>query len=173
MPPPDPGIDPAFVERLYDELRQLAAAFLRKEKGHHTLQATALVHEAWFSLQRSDGAREGDRARFLGMAAKAMRHILVDHARRSRADKRGGDWARVTLTGTEVEAEAGFADVLDLDAKIGELAALDPRKAEVVELLYFGGLGAEEAATVLGVTAKTVRSDWRMARAWLRAALEG
>ena len=153
---------------LHDELHRLAGARMRRERPDHTLQPTALVHEAYARIAGQPGLHWQDRAQFLQVAAHAMRQILVDHARARNAQKRGGDRARVTLDERLAETDGQEVDVLDLHEKLEALAALHERKAKVVELRFFGGLTHEEAGEVLGVAAKTVEADWAFARAWLR-----
>jgi RNA polymerase sigma factor (TIGR02999 family) len=170
--------DRGALERLlplvYRELRRIAAGALRAERSGHTLQPTALVHEAYLRLADQKDVRWQNRAHFLGCAAQVMRHVLVDAARARRAGKRGGDAARVTLTDAlGVAAEARGLDVVALDDALRALAALDARQARVVELRYFGGLSIGEAAEVLGVSPATVSADWAVARTWLRRELRG
>lgn len=155
---------------LYGELRRLAAGALGRERRDHTLQPTALVHEAWLRLA---GQRAGwhNRSHFLGVAAQAMRRVLVDHARRRAAAKRPDPRARLTLSGLALPGGAPEVDVLDLDAALARLARLDPRAARVVELRGFAGCSAAEAAEALGVSEATVARDWRMAQSWLRREL--
>jgi RNA polymerase sigma-70 factor, ECF subfamily len=154
---------------IYQELRRQAARSLRRERRDHTLPATAIVHETYLRLV-GDGSPWVDRAHFFGVAARVMRQVLVDHARRRGAAKRGGSWSRVSVEGMGVAppARESELDVVVLDQALGELAALDPGKARVVELRFFGGLSLEETAETLGVSASTVTREWRMARAWLR-----
>lgn len=170
MAAPDNGIPDALFEEVYSDLRRLASARLARERPGHTLQATALVHEAWLRLAGQDRVRYQGRTHFLGVAAISMRRLLVDHARGRQRDKRGGDWARVTL-GDAADAAADalrLVDVLTLDTAIERLAALDPRQARIVELRYFGGLTVPEVAEALGVSTRTVEQEWSHARAWLR-----
>ena len=160
-----------LVERLYGELKALAAARLGDERAGHTRQPTALVHEAWERLARLDRMEWKDRQHFLAMAAKVMRDVLVDHARRRRAAKR--DWGRrVTWNEADGSAADQDVDVLDLDAALGQLEEIDPVKARLVELRFFGGLSIEEAADALDLSSATVKRHWRSARAWLLDALE-
>ncbi|MEZ6234925.1 MAG: sigma-70 family RNA polymerase sigma factor [Phycisphaerales bacterium] len=156
-----------LMEAVYDELRGLAGAYLARQSPGHTLQPTALVHEAFIKLMDQTGAAWNGRAHFFAVAAKAMRHILVDHARARKADKRGGDWQRVTLDGAMVWSGDKAVDTLSVHEALEELAALDERQAQVVEMRYFGGLTVDEVAVVLDVSKSTVEADWRMARAWL------
>jgi RNA polymerase sigma factor (TIGR02999 family) len=150
---------------VYDELRALAERQLRRERPGHTLQATALVHEAYLKLA-SGGALPADRSHFVGTAARAMRQVLVDHARRRSADKRGGAWQRTTLGEGPAALELELDTILDLDRA---MERLDPRQCRVVELRFFAGLEEKEIAEILGVTERTVRRDWVKARAWLYA----
>jgi len=152
---------------VYDELRRLAGSYMRQERDGHTLQATALAHEAYLRLRGREQVSWQNRAHFLAVAAQAMRRVLVDHARAKRRKKRGGDLEQTTLH--QIAAPAGGPELhlLALDAALTKLAETDPRKCRVVELLYFGGLTAAEAGEVLGVTSRTVERDWQFARAWL------
>ncbi len=156
---------------VYRELRGLAQNYLRNERANHTLQPTALIHEAYLKLVDQTAAVARDRSHFCATAARAMRQILVDHARRKHADKRGGDRAAVTLDEAMAHYEAQGLDVIDLNDALEELSRLEERKARVVELRFFGGLTAAETAEVLGISEKTVEADWYMARAWLRRAM--
>ncbi len=167
--------DAAAEERLlslvYDELRRLARGAMADERRNHTLQPTALVHEAYLrliGLQRIDFA---SRQHFLAVAGRLMREILVDHARRKRAAKRGGDAGRVTLRDDLVGVAPGPLDLLDLDAALAELARIDERRARVVELRCFAGLTLEEAAAALDVSPRTAKRLWRGAKAWLASRL--
>jgi len=156
---------------LYDELRTLAAGFFRRERPGHTLQPTALVHEAFLRIGGGPDLRIEGRAHIISIAARAMRRVLVDHARRRDAAKRRAGGGRVTLAGMAgTNGEPGF-DAIDVAAALDELAEVSPRQAEVVELRFFGGLGDAETAEVLGVSERTVRGDWRLARAILRERL--
>jgi len=157
---------------VYDELRRLAGHYMKHERAGHTLQATALVHEAYVNLVGSD-VTASSRVEFLGLAARAMRNILVDHARRRGRAKRGGDAARLTLDEGLLEDGGSPDELVALDQALDGLARQDERKARVVELHFFGGLTYEEIAGALGVSLSTVRVDMRFSRAWLRAALEG
>ena len=163
--------DDEALERLaplvYQDLRALARSHLRRERAGHTLQATALVHEAFFKLQ---GQRSPwhNREQFFAVASRIMRRVLVDHARARAAMKRGSDAPRIELEDSmAVASEARSLDLLDLDRALERLAALEPRLARVVELRYFGGLSVEEAARVLECSDRTVKRDWSFARAWL------
>lgn len=159
---------------VHAELRRLAASYMRRERGLHTLQPTALVNEAWLRIAEGPAVGWRNRAHFFAVAATAMRHILIDHARKHRAEKRGGEDARtVTLSDNLIEERPGQADVLAVDQALSRLAQFDARAARVVEMHIFGGLTFEEMAEVLGVTARTLGRDWKMARSWLRNELRG
>ena len=165
-----------LVPLVYGELKQQAERYLRREKVGHSLQATALVHEAYLRLVDQRRIQWQGRTQFFGIAAQLMRRVLMDHARTRHAEKRGG--ADVSLvqpldeaTAAAVPASGGDVDLLALDDALTRLAALDPRQAQVVELRYFSGLGIEETAEVLGVSPATVKRDWTMARAWLKREL--
>jgi RNA polymerase sigma factor (TIGR02999 family) len=157
-----------LMPRVYDELRALADAYMRRERAGHTLQPTALVHEAFLRLLRLPPGAVQNRVHFFALAAQAMRRILADHARRHRAAKRGGNAVRVPL-----ELVEGGAAADDLDAALEDLAKLDARQARVVELRFFGGLSIEETAEVLAVSPATIKRDWLVARAWLHRELRG
>jgi RNA polymerase sigma factor (TIGR02999 family) len=150
-----------------DELRAIAGGLLRRERADHTLQPTALVNEAWMRLFRSAGSAPEGRRHFFALAAKVMRQILVDHARSGKREKRGGGEAALPLDEALAAVAVERLDLLDLNSALEELAALDERQARVVELRFFGGLEAEEAADVLGVSLSTIEREWRAARAWL------
>ncbi|MFN7973982.1 MAG: ECF-type sigma factor [Acidobacteriota bacterium] len=160
-----------IVPLVYAELRRIAARHLRGERREHTLQPTALVHEAYVRMVGESAPVWQNRAHFLGCAAQLMRHILVDHARAGKARKRGGGQAMVTLSDDVDRAADPEVDVTVLDEALEALAALDARQARVVELKFFGGLSIEETAEVLSVSSAVVRSDWTVARAWLKREL--
>ncbi|MGZ8458045.1 MAG: sigma-70 family RNA polymerase sigma factor [Gemmatirosa sp.] len=169
----DAGASEALVPLVYAELRRQAQRALRREREGHTLQATALVHEAWLRLGVQHGARWESRTEFLAVAAQMMRRVLLDHARTRRALKRGGGAMAVTLGDGEYAAAAPDAvDVLALDEALARLAVLDPRKARLVELRYFAGLSIPEAAAAMGISPATVGREWAVARMWLRRELE-
>lgn len=164
----------ALVPLLYEELRRLAASYLRKEREGHTLQPTALAHEAYIRLIDQHSVTWQNRAHFMGLAAQAMRRVLADHARRRGAQKRGGDVVRVSLDeGDAAAANPQAVEIQELDTALEDLAKLEPRQARVVEIRFFGGLSIEEAAEVLGVSPVTVKRDWTLARAWLFRELRG
>jgi RNA polymerase sigma-70 factor, ECF subfamily len=160
-----------LVPLLYDDLRRLAAAHMRREPAGHSLQPTALVHETYVRLVDQRQARWLSRANFFGAAAGVMRRILVDLARTRRADKRGGRLARVTLAEDVAADSPREIDVLALHESLERMAAFSPRQERIVELRYFGGLTIEETAAVLGISDATVVREWTIAKAWLRAAL--
>ena len=162
-----------IVTLLYSELRRVAARALRGERDGHSLDPTALVHEAYLRIAGGRGLSWNDRAHFLGFAARVIRNVLVDQARARRRDKRAGDRLRVTFTDRKVGARGPDLDLVDLDEALDEFARLDPQKARIVELRYFGGLSLEETAVVLGVSDRTVKRGWTMAREWLRERLAG
>ena len=155
------------LPRVYADLRRVAGGYFKRERVNHTLQPTALVHEAYLKLADQDRVRWRNRSHFIGVAAQLMRRILVDHARASHAHKRGGQDTRVPLDDNIAAAAGGGVDVLDLDRALTRLAALDARQAQIVDLRYFGGLSIEETADALSLSTATVKRDWQMARAWL------
>jgi RNA polymerase sigma-70 factor, ECF subfamily len=172
--------DETAVSRLmplvYDELRRIAASYLRRERPGQTLQATALVHEAYVRLIGEKAHNWQNRTHFLAIAALSMRQILVQRARARNAAKRGGDPERITIDQQLLAAPESGADRIDLlalDAALDRLSALNERQARIVELRYFGGLGVEEAAEALGISPATVKRDWTLARAWLKRELQG
>ncbi len=154
---------------VYDELRRIATDYLSHERSDHTLQPTALVHEAYLRLVNQRTAGWNDRAQFFGVAAKAMRRILVDRARMHKAAKRGGGAAKLELDEAVANFEERAMDLVALDEALEKLAEIDERKARVVELRFFGGLTAPEAAKVLDCPLRTIERDWTLAKAWLRA----
>ena len=165
----------AALERLlplvYDELRALARVHLRSERPDHTLQATALVHEAYLRLLGGQHLPWNDRAHFFRAAAEAMRRILIEHARKRGRVKRGGDRVRVRISGVHLGVEQDPDEILALDEVIQRLDEQDPRTADVVRLRFFAGLSVEETAKALDVSARTVKREWSFARAWLYRAL--
>ncbi len=167
----DPAVNEELLPLVYDELRGIANKLFAGQPKGHTLQPTALVHEAWLKLADGAGAWE-TRGHFLAVAARAMRQVLMDSARARRADKRGQGMQRITFIDQAVTEDAGY-DLVDVDDALRDLAKANERYAKVVELRWFGGLTVDEVATLLGLTSRTVHLDWRAARAWLRQALEG
>lgn len=158
--------------RLYDELHQMARRCFRSQRGDHTLQPTALVHEAWMKLSRSAPDRFTDRHHFLATAATAMRQVLINHARGRDAARRGGGWTRRSLEGVDRGDPVDAAVLIDLADALDALEKVDPRKASVAELRMLGGMTHSEIAERLGCGLTTVEDDWRMARAWIASRLE-
>jgi len=187
MPPPSPGVtellrawsdgDDEALERLMPlveaELRRLARAYMGRERRGHTLQTTALMNEAFLKLTDARRVRWQDRAHFLGISARLMRRVLVDHARHRGYQKRGGGAERVTLHDELVISADPALDVVALDRALEALAKVDVRKSRTIELRFFGGLSVEETAEVLKVSPDTVKRDWRLAKLWLLRELEG
>jgi len=153
---------------VYEELRRMAHQHMRKERPGHTLQTSALVHEAYVRLVDQNAVEWQNRAHFYGIAAQMMRRILVDHARARQYAKRGGDAHPVSLDESAIVSAERTAEVVALDEALAGLAAVDQRKSQIVELRFFGGLSIEETAAVLAVSAGTVMRDWTLAKAWLR-----
>ena len=169
--------DPAAAARLYplvyQELRRLAGRYMSRERNDHTLQPTALVNEAYLRMVQQKEPDWQGRQHFFAFSAHLMRNILVDHARANRAAKRGGEQQQVTLEDAMFAARGSGVDLLDLDGALTKLAAFDERQSRIVELKFFGGLGNEEIAAMLGISERTVKRDWNVARAWLHGELEG
>ena len=163
----DHAVLDALLPAVYDELRRLASNYLRRERQGHTLQPTALVHEAYIRLVDQTRVEWQNRAHFFGVAAQMMRRILVDHARGQAAEKRGGDVQKISLDENIDVSALRASELVALDEALERLAAIDPQKGRLVELRFFGGLSVEETAEVLGVSAPTVKRQWRMAKAWL------
>lgn len=157
---------------VYDELRRIAARYMRRERPGQTIQATALVHEAYLRLLKDKSRNWQNRAHFLAIAATSMRQILVERARARSAAKRGGGRDRITLDETTLAAPAETIDLEAIDEALDTLARLDARQARIVELRFFGGLTVEEAAEALGISPATLKREWSVARAWLRRELE-
>ena len=157
---------------VYDELRRLAHHYLNGERSDHTLQSTALVHEAYARLVEQKIPEWQNRAHFFGVAAQLMRQILVDYARKHRAEKRGGELCKLTLDDFEVQARPTEVDVVALDDALQSLARIDPQQSRVVELRFFAGLSIEDTSEVLGVSPSTVKRDWNTARVWLYRELD-
>lgn len=152
---------------VYDELKRQARNYLRRERDDHTLQPTALVHEAYLKMVDQTVLSAENRIHFFAIASRVMRQILVDHAREHKAEKRGGAAQRLSIEDIDVLPEQTAADVLELDEALRRLEAIDERKCRVVDMRFFGGLKEKEIAEVLGVTEKTVRRDWQFAKLWL------
>lgn len=162
-----------LFELVYPELRRLAGSYMAGERAGHTLQPTAVVNEAYLRLADLSRMKWQGRTHFFAVGARVMRRLLIDHARGHASQKRGGEWRRVTLSGTGGSDDRGLEpeELLELDRALGKLQALDERQARVVELRYFGGLTVAEVAEALGVSRRTVEGDWTHARAWLRREL--
>lgn len=162
-----------LIPLLYDELHRIAVRYLRRERPDHTLQATAVVHEAYLRLIEEDAVRFRDRTHFVAIAACVMRRVLVDYSRERGRVKRGGRFRRVTLAEASELCTTRTPDLPELDAALSSLAEIDRRKATIVELRYFGGLTIEEIAGVMDISSRRVSREWRRARAWLYQELEG
>lgn len=156
----------ALIPLVYQELRRIAQYHLKQERADHTLQSTALVHEAYLRLVKQAPAEVENRAHFLAVASRLMRQILVDHARGHRAAKRGGG-LKLELQDAMVEQKAQNVDLIALDNALNELARLDPQQCQIVEMRFFGGLSIEDTAEVIGVSRTTIKREWATARAWL------
>ena len=163
----DPGALDQLMPLVYDEMRRLARLHLRRERAGHTLQATALVNEAYLRLIEVNQVRWQNRAHFFAMASRVMRRILVDAARARRYQKRGGGAERVSLDEALLVSDEPAQDLVALDDALNALSAVDLRKSRVVEMRFFGGLSVDETAAVLKVSPDTVMRDWRLAKAWL------
>ena len=158
---------------VYNELHRQAAAYLRRERAGHTLQTTALIHEAYVRLVDQKNVHWQNRAHFFGIAAQLMRRILVDHARTKKRVKRGGSDIRVSLSEVTIKASARDLDIVALDEALERLALIDEQQSRIVELRFFSGLTVEETAEVLGISPATVKRDWSMAKAWLHREISG
>jgi RNA polymerase sigma factor (TIGR02999 family) len=161
-----------LMELVYDDLRRIAAWQLQTERPGHTLQPTALVHEAYLKLAGQNPVEWQNKAHFFALAAQVMRHILVDHARARQRDKRGGGQVSVALDEALKLSHPSEPGLVELDEALSMLARQDARKSRIVELRYFGGLSIEETAEVLGISPTTVRREWTLAKAWLRRELD-
>ena len=161
-----------LIPLVYDELRQLAHRYMKRERAGHTLQTTALVNEAYARLVDQRNVQWQNRAHFFAVAAQVMRHILIDHARNQTRAKRGGDAQHISLDDAQTMSAERAAELLALDEALKKLAEIDERRSRVVELRYFGGLSIDETAEVLKIKPITVSRDWRWARAWLFRALQ-
>lgn len=167
----DKGAEEHLFRAVYRDLRRMAASHLRKERSDHTLQPTALVHEAYLRLVKTDEILWQNRTHFYRVAAGVMRRILVDHARSRTAEKRGGAQVRMPVSDLLAVTDSIAEVVLDVDRALTKLALLDNRQAKIVELRYFGGLSEEEIASVLQISTRTVKREWAMAKAWLKGEL--
>ncbi|HKS42115.1 MAG TPA: sigma-70 family RNA polymerase sigma factor [Blastocatellia bacterium] len=157
---------------IYDEMRKLAANYLRRERPDHTLQPTALVHETYLRLVDQTRVTWQNRAHFFGVAAQIMRRLLVDYARKHKAEKRGADFQKLSLDENIDKAIERGSEIIALDRALEALAEIDQQKARIIELRYFGGLTVEETAEVMGVTPVTINRHWRMAKAWLQGQMK-
>ena len=164
----DTGAPARLMPLVYDELRQLAHQYLRQERADHTLQATGLVHEAYLRLVDQSTTTWQNRAHFFGVAAQVMRRILVDYARAHRAEKRGGERQKLVFDEALAPASERSVDLIALDDALKDLVTFDPRQSRIVELRFFGGLTIDEVGAVLEVSPRTIKREWRMAKAWLR-----
>jgi RNA polymerase sigma factor (TIGR02999 family) len=169
----DEGARNEMLPLVYDELRRLAALYLLRERRDHTLQPTALVHEAYLRLIDQRQVNWKNRAQFVGLAAVMMRRILVNHARDRAAEKRGGDMQKVPLSDVDEPRTPQDVDVIGLNDALDQLGAIDPRKSRIVELKFFGGLTTNEIAEVLQLSPATIEREWSFARAWLYDAIGG
>jgi len=169
----DRSAETVLAERVYGELRSIAGAHMRRERRDHTLQTTALVHEAYLRLVRDQAMDWQGRTHFFATASMVMRRILVDYARQRAAEKRPASGLRVELNDWQAAEHPRMEQMLALDEALEKLAAMDARQARMVEMRYFGGLTEEEIAGVLGVSVRTVKRDWNSARAWLQVQLAG
>ena len=168
-----PSAAAELLPLVYNELRVLAASWFQGAAANQTLQPTALVHEAYIKLVGQEGAHWNDRNHFFAVAARAIRQVLIDHARQRKASKRGGDYQRVSIEAAEeMKPIRQGIDILELNEALERLAALDERKSQIVELRLFGGLTGEAIAAALGISRNTVDSEWQVARAWLRTELK-
>lgn len=167
----DQGAAEKLVPLMYEELKRLARHHMRRERPDHTLQTTALVHEAYLKLVRQQGVSWQGRSHFLGVASQLMRRILIDHARAQLRAKRGAGKALLPLTEELAFSPEQSEDLLRLDKALKRLSMIDPRQGRIVELRFFGGLSVDETSEFLGVSPKTVKRDWAVAKAWLHAEL--
>lgn len=161
-----------LIPLVYEELKRIAQHYLRSERSGHTLQSTALVHEAYVRLINQDLPQWQNRAHFFAVAAQLMRQILVDHARAYRADKRGGGVCKLALEDAQEDAQPMDVDIVALDDALKTLSTMDPQQGKVVELKFFAGLSNEDTAEALGISSSTVKRDWITARAWLYRELD-
>jgi RNA polymerase sigma-70 factor, ECF subfamily len=168
----DPDAASKLIPLVYNELRRLAGHYMRQERPDHTLQATALVHEAYLKLIQQRSVDWQGRAHFFGIAAQLMRRILIDHARGHLREKRGGAQQALPLDEALVFSPGQSSELIHLDEALERLAKLDARQSRIVELRFFGGLSNEETAEFLGISSKTVKRDWSLAKAWLHGELK-
>jgi RNA polymerase sigma-70 factor, ECF subfamily len=156
-----------LIPLIYPELRRLARKFMQRENPAHTLQTSALINEAYVRLVNQQGVEWQNRSHFFAVAAQAMRHILIDHARKHHVIRRGGGLLRVSLDETAVASQARASEFLALDEALTKLALVDPRKSQIVEMRFFGGLTVDEVAQVMKLSPITIKREWRAAKAWL------
>jgi RNA polymerase sigma-70 factor (ECF subfamily) len=168
----DPDAASKLIQLVYNELRRLAGHYMRQERPDHTLQATALVHEAYLKLINQRSVDWQGKAHFFGIAAQLMRRILIDHARGHLREKRGGAQQALPLDEMLVFSPEQSRELINLDEALERLAKLDARQSRIVELRFFGGLSNEETAEFLGISSKTVKRDWTLAKAWLHGELK-
>ncbi|MDF1808789.1 MAG: ECF-type sigma factor [Phycisphaerales bacterium] len=157
---------------VYEELRRLASSYLGADQSRHTLQPTAIVHEAFLRLSKNHNLQAESKSHYFRIAARTMRHVLCDYARAKKSEKRGGDWNRVTLSGIGKSESSHDYDAADISSALEKLESQSARQAEIVELRFFGGLKVEEIAKMLNVSDRTIRNEWRTAKAWLRSELQ-
>ena len=169
---PDPEETGRLMVQVYDQLRAIAARQLAREHMCDTLQPTALVHEAWMRLAAASHLHWNDRAHFFRLAARAMRQVLIDAARRRHAERRGGDWQRITLHTDIVDTQEDPVDVLELHKALERLGEMDSSLEQLIELRFFGGLTVDDAAAALGISPRKAAKDWAAARLWLRRELK-
>jgi RNA polymerase sigma factor (TIGR02999 family) len=169
----DPDAQNLLIRLVYDQLRRIASRQLRSERPNHTLQSTALVHEAYLCLLSKSGCDWKDRAHFFGAAACAMRHILVDHARAARAQRRGGAAVPVELSDMLAGIESRVDEILAVDQALGRLREISPRQESIVEMRFYAGFTEEEIAEILQLSPRTVKREWAVARAWLHGEMRG
>lgn len=169
----DRGAVEMLLPLVYQELRSVAERYMLRERDDHTLQSTALVHEAYLRLIGAQDAQWQNRAHFVGVAARAMRQILVEHARARNAARRGGGWSRQPLDDVVERFESRAYDLFALDAALTKLAMIDETQSRIVELRFFGGMSMQQAAEALDAPLRTVEREWNMARAWLRREIDG
>lgn len=163
----------ALLPLVHDELRKLARSYMRRERADHTLQTSALVNEAYLRLGQGESPQWQNRTHFFAVAAQVMRHVLIDHARSYRYEKRGGGAQRVDMDDLHGMTDERASELIDLDEALSTLADLDHRKSRIIELRFFGGLNIDEVAEILELSPTTVQREWRAARAWLQRFLKG
>jgi RNA polymerase sigma-70 factor, ECF subfamily len=163
----NPDAEAHLISLIYGQLRRIAGSCMRNERSDHSLQPTALVHEAYLKLRNMNAIDWQSRSHFLAVSANAMRRVLVDHARAKHARKRGLEWNQVSIEVGELTAVESSVNIVELDEALGRLETFDRRQAKVVEMRFFGGLSEDEIGAELGISERTVKRDWRIAKAWL------